>query len=151
MGALVSSFLFQGMLNRRPLAPPAPAGSVECPSLSVPHPATGHQTSGYSTWVPLPGPVPARPSPHPLGLVSTVTPSHKLPFPPLPVAPGLHILVCSLQPESPPHASASADAPRHGCQGLHFARMAAFCFSQERGATGTRMFSGSHRKRDSSL
>lgn len=48
---------------------------------------------------------------------------------PSPVVLGLHIL----QPESSLHASASAHVPSHWCQGLHFGRMAASCFSQERG------------------
>lgn len=36
MDALISSFLFQGTLNRRLLAHPAPAGSAECPSVPAP-------------------------------------------------------------------------------------------------------------------
>lgn len=106
-------------LNRRLLAPPAPAGSLECPSLSLPHPAPGCQTSGllrylFQSWC-LPDSPPVHPgwsppSPHLTGCPSL----------PPPVAPGLHILVHSLQPKSPPQAPPllSPKPLESGCQGI---------------------------------
>lgn len=151
MDALVSSFLFQGSIDDFWLLLPLQDHWSVC-LCPCPTPPQAARPAGYSGTSSSPGACPTvHPSTCPPGLVSTITPSHRLPFPP-PARGTWPAYIGALAAAKKPSTSSTSAEPQatgirvSGYQGLHLGRMAASCFSQEGGATGTHMFSGSHRK-----